>query len=319
MKRKILLQLVVPLLSLCVLFLLLAFDPGASSGNSEPLEISVLPREADSTLWSAGRQGMEQAAADMGVELRFVTPSQSNSVSEQRELLAREVSSGADGVVLVPADRDALSKDVEDAAGQASIITLETDMSDAGASACIGVDNAALGQSLGKAALNGVPERGTVLLLDSLPGSNGISQRLESASQMLEAEGRTVHVCTASGSLSLRDALSAALAVAPPDAIIAFESSALELAAQVTAELETPPLIYGMGSTSKIAAYLEQGEITAIMAQNEFAAGYLAIDAAVRAIRHESLQHVDPLEYTLVRKESMYAPENQKLLFPVTQ
>lgn len=319
MKRKILLQLVVPLLSLCVLFLLLAFDPGTPRDSSELLEISVLHREVDSKLWSAGRQGMEQAAADMGVELRFVTLSEANNTDEQRELLDREVTGGADAVVLVPTDREALAENVAQAAGQTVVITLETDMSDAGASACISVDNTALGHSLGRAALNGVPSGGTVLLVDSLPGSNGVTQRLEAAAQLLEAEGRIVHVCEASNSLSLEDALLAALSVAPPDAVIAFESSALELTARVVKELSSQPLLYGMGSTSEIAAGLEQGEITATMAQNEFAAGYLAIDAAVQAIHNKSLQDMDHLAYTLVRKESMYTPENQKLLFPVTQ
>ena len=319
MKRKILLQLVVPLLSLCVLFLLLAFDPGAPRSSSELLEISVLPREVDGTLWSAGRQGMEQAAADMGVELRFVTLSAPNHTDEQRELLAREVAGGADAVILVPCDRDSLAEDVGQAAGQTVVITMETDMSDAGASACISVDNTALGHSLGRAALNGVPAGGTVLLVDSLPGSNGVSQRLTAAAQLLKDEGRIVHVCGASGALDLEDALSAALAAAPPDAVIAFESSALELAARVVKDLPSRPLLYGMGSTSEIAACLEQGEITAIMAQNEFAAGYLAVDAAVQAIGNKSLQDMDHLAYTLVRKESMYTPENQKLLFPVTQ
>ena len=192
-------------------------------------------------------------------------------------------------------------------------------MSDAGASACISVDNTALGHSLGRAALNGVPAGGTVLLVDSLPGSNGVSQRLTAAAQLLKDEGRIVHVCGASGALDLEDALSAALAAAPPDAVIAFESSALELAARVVKDLPSRPLLYGMGSTSEIAACLEQGEITAIMAQNEFAAGYLAVDAAVQAIGNKSLQDMDHLAYTLVRKESMYTPENQKLLFPVTQ
>ena len=319
MKRKILLQLMVPLLSLCVLFLLLALEPTAPNSRAELLEISVLPREVDSALWSAGRQGMEQAAVDMGVELRFVTLSAANSIDEQRELLAREAASGADAVILVPADREALADDVRQAAAQSVVITMETDLTDAGASACISVDNAALGKTLGEAALNGVPAGGTVLLLDSLPGSNGVSQRLDAARQVLEAEGRMVHVCAASDTLTLSDALAASLSTVLPDAVVAFESSALELAAQAAEGLAQPLLLYGMGSTSKIAAYLEQGQITAIVAQNEFAAGYLAVNAAVRAIRHDSVPEKEALDYSLVRKESMYAPENQKLLFPVTR
>ncbi len=31
--------------------------------------------------------------------------------------------------------------------------------------------------------------------------------------------------------------------------------------------MESPPLLYGIGATSTIAAYLEQGDVTAIAAQ----------------------------------------------------
>ena len=44
MKRKVLLQLVVPLLSLCVLFLLLTTDPVGSRQTQQLLEISVIFR-----------------------------------------------------------------------------------------------------------------------------------------------------------------------------------------------------------------------------------------------------------------------------------
>ena len=41
MGRKVMLQLVVPLLSLCVLFLLLTMDPVRSQGPAELWEVSV--------------------------------------------------------------------------------------------------------------------------------------------------------------------------------------------------------------------------------------------------------------------------------------
>lgn len=319
MKRKILLQLVVPLLSLCVLFLLLAFDPGKPTSDEEPLEVSILPRESDSTLWFTARQGMEQAAADLGVELRFLTLSTSNQAEEQKELLAREVAGGTDAVVLVPADVEVLAEGVSAASVKTAVVTMEAEMAGSGANAYIGVDSASLGTELGQAVLNGVPAGGTVLLLDSAPGNNGVSARLKSAAQVLEDSGRTVRVCTASHVLPLSELLSALLSADCPDAVVAFEDGALEAAAAAIQGMNPRPLLYGMGSTSTIAAHLEQGVITAIAAQNEFAAGYLAIEAAVQAARNEIGQKDSVLTCTLIRKENMYTPDNQKLLFPVTR
>ena len=317
MRRRVFLQLVVPLLSLCVLYLLLTTDPGPGSGQTELLEVSVLFREADS--WSAARQGMEQAAADLGAELRFLTLSEPNQAAEQEALLLREAEAGADAILLVPADREALAGAVETAGAQAAVVTLETDMREKGAVAFVGVDNGAVGEALGRAALNGAAEGETVLLVDSVPGPTGVSDRLEAAAAVLEAAGRRVRVCRPRGDQSLDQALSEALAAERPALVLAFEAAGLEQAARSAQSAAAPPLVYGMGATATIAAYLEQDGITAIAAQNEFAAGYLAVEAAARAVRRTSAGAVEPLAFTLVRRETMYDPDNQKLLFPVTR
>ena len=319
MKRRNILQLVILLvLGLGVLFSLVAFDqPGRR--HTELLEVSVIIRESDSTGWSAARQGMEQAAADLGAELRFLTLGQTNHVEEQRGLLTREVEGGADAVVLVPADPAALAGDVKEASAHASVVTMESDLSDSGAAACISVDNTALGTALGLAALNGVPEGGEAVLVDSAPGSAGVSERLTAAARVLEDAGRSVYLCSASGGRSLGEVLTSTLRARRSDAVLTFEPAALEQAARLIQGLEQSPLIYGAGATGAIASYLERGSITLIAAQNEFAAGYLAVEAAVKSARGEALSPITPLAFSVIRQENMYDADNQKLLFPVTR
>ena len=105
MKHKVIWQLVVPLLGLCVLFMLLATEPAKVQARQEPVEISVILRETENGTWSATRQGMEQAAMDLNVELRVLTLSRETTPKSSGTWLEREVASGADGVLLIPADR----------------------------------------------------------------------------------------------------------------------------------------------------------------------------------------------------------------------
>ena len=320
MKRKVMLQLVVPLLGLCVLFLLLAMEPEQSRRGTELVEVSVVLRQEDTTLWATARQGMEQAAADLGAELRILTLDSAGSAEEQVSLLQQEVSGGAGVLVLVPADTDVLGSTVEELSGQVPVVTMETNMTDRGACAFVGMDNAALGQALGEAALNGAGAGETVLLVDSVPGANGVTQRLTEASAVLERAGRTVRICRAEAGQSLSEALAAAVGRDRPALLLAFEAGALEAAAGVLEQMEQdPPLLYGAGATNTIAYALEQGWITAIAAQNEYAAGYLAVEAAVQAARKLPRKTVEPMEFSIVRRENMYNPAHQKLLFPVTR
>ena len=48
-------------------------------------------------------------------------------------------------------------------------------------------------------------------------------------------------------------------------------------------------------------------------------AGRVAVEAAVEASRKVPRTEVEPMEFSIVRKENMYDPANQKLLFPVTR
>ena len=304
------------LLGVCVLLLLL-IDPAPSAAKPEPVEISVILREADSN--ASARQGMEQAAGDLQAELRVLTLSRANCAEEQRALLEREVTGGADAILLIPVDRSTLSEEVRRAAGEAIIVTMETEMQKSGAAACISVDNTKLGQALAEAAMRGVPKGGTVLLLDSLPGDNGVTERLLAAEAALQNGERQILRCRSYGEESLSDALRAALQQTHPAAVVAMESSALETAAQVVHQETKAPLVYGTGATSAIAAALEQNDLTAILAQNEFAAGYLAVQAAVCAVRHENSSIPEQMPFFTVRRETMYTPELEKLLFPVTR
>ena len=72
MKQRVLLQLGIPLLILCALFLLLAYPADRTLRPQPLLEVSVILRETDVNLWTNARQGMEQAAMDLDVELRFL-------------------------------------------------------------------------------------------------------------------------------------------------------------------------------------------------------------------------------------------------------
>lgn len=91
---------------------------------------------------------MEQAANDFDVELRLVTLTETNSVSEQRMLLSREAKGGADALILAPADPDALGDAVAEAG--IPVVTMQAPVGNA---PCISVDNEAMGGELARSML----------------------------------------------------------------------------------------------------------------------------------------------------------------------
>ena len=155
--------------------------PQLAQQQSEPqiLSVSILIRDTDSSLWTNTRLGMEQAADELGAELRFLTLSAPNDASEQESLLQREMEGGADAAVIVPADPAALDVALTASPPSCPIVSMESPLK--AAAGIVAPDPALLGENLAQALLEDWTA-GPVLLLDTGGGINhSITARLEAA------------------------------------------------------------------------------------------------------------------------------------------
>ncbi len=309
MKKRYLLLFAVFLLAFGALFTLLSAAPPGSTGRSY-LQISVITRESDSSVWASIRQGMEQAANDLDVELRLVTLSEANSLEEQKQLLAREAQGGADALILSPIDPEALAESADNADVPVIMIGALVDSYPS-----ITPDNEAMGRSIALAMLPRLAPGGRVVLLSVAPGRGAVGDRAKGAAEALRGAGIIAEELLLSGVRTTMSEALGELMRQPPELIIALEPVALEAAARAAQGIKNAPDLCGIGSTGPIVSWLERGAIEAIAAQNDFAAGYLAISAAVNTVAGRPVAG-DPIGFSIIRRDTMYLPENQKLLFP---
>ncbi len=277
--------------------------PQLFRGRRDPrlLSLSVMLRDTDSSGWNAARQGMEQAADELGAELRFLTLTTAGDGAEQEALLLREIEGGAAALVVVPADPESLSAGLERWMPVCPVVTLESPME--GAAGTVSPDNAALGGQLARALLRDW-DGGEALLLDTAGRCAGVTDRLEAAEAVLLAAGVPVRRAE-----ELPEE-------APPPWVMAFEPSATQWTAERKEAESWDCALYGVGTATAITAQLERGGIAAMAAWSDYAAGYLAVRRAVEAARGEEGE-LTPLPFSILRREDIYAPENQKLLFPI--
>lgn len=267
------------------------------------VEISILLRQGDSAVWSTARQGMEQAAEDLGAELRFLTLEAEGSGISQVELLRRQAEMDVDAAVVIPADCTALEQLLEDWQGL-PVVTLESQVE--GARAFVGTDDEAVGRMLAQQVAGSCQTSGRVLLVDAFPGCAGPSRRLESAKTALETAGFAPEVCSELTAEAMEGAA----------AVLCFEPVSLEQAAALAAQCEAAPLVYGAGVSASVVASLETGGIAAAIAWSDYAAGYLAVSQAAAAARGEQAES-QTLPVTLVKEGETYDKDHQKLLYPV--
>lgn len=281
--------------------------------SSAPVEVSVILRESDISLWSNTRLGMDQAAGELGAELRLLTLASANDSKDQVDILRREVEQAADVLVIAPADCEELAKVLAEQGTDCPILSIESPLE--GAALTVAPDNEALGRELAQAVLDDAPGR-VILLLDASPNSAGVSARVESARKTLENAGAEVRYETVdlSGTGGRLDTL---LQQEDLAAVMAFEPALTEQAAALKESSGLRVPLYGVGVTSNGAAWLERGIISAVAAWSDFAGGYLAVEGAVSLAQGDK-HPLEQLPFFIVRGEEIYDPEYQKLLFPVT-
>lgn len=278
-----------------------------------PMELSVVLRESDSSLWSNVRLGLEAAAGDLGAELRFLTLSHANDAQEQVELLRREAEGGAGALVVVPADPEALAGQWEGITNICPVVCMESEVE--GASLVVAPDNDAMGRALARAVLEDWSS-GVVLLLDTGGKSTGVAERLEAAREELEQSGVPVERRIVTPE-ALPNVLLPLVKESGAVEIMTFEPAATEQAVLAKEGGDLPQHLYGVGASARVIAGLERGDVAAVAAVSDYAAGYVAAESAIRFARGETVT-TEPLPFFVVRGEDIYDPENQKLLFPVT-
>ena len=89
-------------------------------------------------------------------------------------------------------------------------------------------------------------------------------------------------------------------------------------AAQAVVELDLENKIFmvGFDSSLKEVEYLEAEVFDAIVVQKPLNMGYLAVENTVKLLQNKEIPQDIDSGSALITKDTMYSPENQKLLFP---
>lgn len=277
--------------------------------QSNPIEISIIMREQDNALWANARLGMEQAAQNYHAELRLLAPSSANDTQEQKALLERELTGGTDAMVIIATDTEEISAMLNTFDALPPIIFYESSPTEY--DFLISPDNASIGTILAEEISLVYPSH-HVIIYHPFTENSGVCLRVEACEDLLLSSGMTVSIVNELENLSFSSEKETVIAALDP-------SSTQELVSKKKTLSSANFPCYGVGATSVIAAALERGDLDAICAWSEYAAGYLAIEQAANLALQKKQQPLSPLSVTLVRKEELYETNNQKLLFPVAK
>ncbi len=320
-KRK---QISIILFVLLVLsFLLLLNDTILSANNKKIYNISIIVRGKNSESLMIMKQGIDQAASEMNVNISFVTLSEENSYREQTELIEREINNKADAIIIAPVDYEKMVEPIENAMKKVPVILIESTVKSKNVRSSISCDNYNLGVSLGEKMIQMGNTNANIAIVKNNLECSSIKERYDGFMSIMKntennctfweisGEKEVTHYNEAKQLLKYNDV----------DAVVTFDPGILELVGEAKKDLssinkeKTSIQIYGAGSTSKIISLLEDNVINATAMQNEFNVGYLGVKTAVSVINGKYVNN-ETIYSTVINTQNMYSEENQRLLFP---
>ncbi|MEF9945486.1 MAG: substrate-binding domain-containing protein [Lachnospiraceae bacterium] len=271
----------------------------------------------------AVKQGLEQASNDFKVEITTVAPNDKSSVLEQLELIEKEVKNGADAILIEPIKNPEIEMKLQEIEQKVPVIEVNSAVSDKKQKEGnrIRIDNYEMGQKLGHVILKRVKPGEQVVLLKSDMEYTDVEEQYKGVSDVLTKQGIAIEERSCIGEEREREMkIQSMMHKGNVNYVVAFDSTNLELLGKVKKENVAFKniLIYGMGRTNQIIAYIEEGTLQAIGVSNEYSVGYLSAQKAVQQIREQDTQE-NEIGFSIIEKDNLYTTENQRLLFPFVQ
>ncbi len=153
-------------------------NTGNTNGGGETHKLAFVTNNA-SDFWIIARKGTEKAAKEIpGIQVEFRIPADGTATEQQRiveDLLSKQIQ----GIAISPVDPANQTAMLNRAAGQALVVTQDSDAPDSNRTCYIGTDNVAAGRQAGELLKEALPNGGKVMVFVGTLDAANARQRFQ--------------------------------------------------------------------------------------------------------------------------------------------
>lgn len=303
---------------------------GDGGGQEGPIRLAVVPKAVGFDFWEQVRIGAQCAAqeAEGGeVEIQWDGVTAETNVSGQVDLLTNFITQGVDGLVYAATDAKVLADVSQNALDQGlTVVNIDSGTDPQPEQVpVVATDNVAAAEQATEYLIEELGGEGEVAFIPFQPGTATNDTRTEGFKNVLEENPDVELVAEQSSESDQNVALQVTedILTANPnlDAIYAANEPGVLGAAEAVrrAGKAGEIIIVGWDTAPDEVAAVEEGVVSALIAQNPFRMGYDGVNLAVNAIRGEGeLQDIDT-GATLVTQDNLEDPEVQAVLDPTCE
>lgn len=253
----------------------------------------------------------------------YTGPSQDGDIQGQMDLMENAISSGVDGIILIPVDSDALVPSVEKAEDAGiPVVVVDGPVNTDKVTSYIATDNEAGGRLAMETLIELMGGQGKAVVINALAGipsndGRGIGAEAAAAEHSGIELLETLRGADQAAALSnTENMLTANADVA--GIFAAYDRGAIGASqALINAGLEESVHVVAFDAAADEIQYLENGVIDALIVQQPYEMGRLAVEYINQALAGEEVPQEVATDVVVVTKENMNDPDVHKVLYPL--
>ena len=284
--------------------------------------VYLITKSTESSFWNSVYAGASAASTEYNMNLIFEGPKNEEDYITQNKMIEKAISEKADVLIISAVDYEKNAEMIDKAAKQGiNIIVIDSDVNSDKVECRIGTDNYQAGCKAAEAALGSKKQKLNIGIVnfDKIT-ENGQSREKGLREAVIKDERVTiVNSVNIPSSVGKAKAETEEMLKDYPDinTIVAFNEIISLGAAQAIEELgvEDTTNVVAFDSHVSCIDFLETGVIDALIVQNPYAMGYLAVENAYKLLNgKKDIEDVNT-SVTIITKENMYSEEGQRILF----
>ncbi|NLZ51646.1 MAG: substrate-binding domain-containing protein [Thermoanaerobacteraceae bacterium] len=275
----------------------------AQSGDTEqeqqteekPIKIGVVVKALNSDFWKIVEAGAKAAGEELGVEVEVLGPSAETAVSEQIDMIEDQITKQVSALAIAPSQPASALAVFEQAKSEGiPVVLIDTDADWGDKVSFVGTGNYNGGKQAGEFIADTLGEGGKVVILRGAMGDPTHDERTNGALEVLEEKGLEIlDIQPANSERELGMSVMENMLQAHPDEIqgVFATNDAMILGALRAIQAAGKDIItVGFDGSPDALKSIEEGELTASVAQNSYNIGYQGVVAAVKAAKGEAVE-----------------------------
>lgn len=298
-----------------VLLLMLVLPPVVVAEPAPDLALVVMGQTH--SYWSALRRGVEFAATERGLRVINLDPEFENQVDSQRGLVRRAVRLGGRGIIIAPNDQHGLMEELRQArAAGVRVVVIDSPAGEL-LDGFVASDNQVAGAAMGRYLRQQLAANGRLVVMCGPLTVGSLAGRYAGLTAELGSELRLTSISEnlllVSESQRYLQPFSQSLLDA--DAVFACNESATEamLAFFDHQPKELWPALYGYDMSPSLLRRLEQGELRAVMMQDPFTMGTMAV-GQLQQVWQGGKAEVRAVPTHLIDADALHEPQMRRII-----